>query len=100
MRKVTKLWTCRDGRKVRICDMADSHLVNTIRMLRRKAAKVCNAELQAAYSISCLLQGEMASWECDLAIESMESDPSGEKFLPPIYDDLCDEADRRGLNFE
>jgi hypothetical protein len=95
-----KIWICKDGHRVRIRDMENSHLINTIRMLRRKATKVCNAELQAAYSISCMLQGEMASWECERAIDRMESDPSGEQFLPPIYDDLCDEADRRGLNFE
>ena len=37
MRKQTKLWTMRDGTKIRICDMTNSHLVNTMRMLKRGA---------------------------------------------------------------
>lgn len=32
------LWTCRDGHKVKICDMTEEHLNNTIKMLQRKAS--------------------------------------------------------------
>jgi len=32
-----RIWECRDGRVVSVCDMADSHLKNTIAMLERKA---------------------------------------------------------------
>ena len=31
----TTEWTCADQRRVRICDMTDQHLLNTIRVLRR-----------------------------------------------------------------
>ena len=30
------IWTCRDGQQIRICDMDDKHLDNTIKLLDRK----------------------------------------------------------------
>jgi len=35
IRKQTKIWVTRDGRKIRICDMSDGHLKNTIKMFYR-----------------------------------------------------------------
>ena len=34
-RKVTKVWTRKNGKKVRICDMNDYHLNNAIKMIDR-----------------------------------------------------------------
>ena len=34
-RKQTKIWTTKYGRKIRICDMTDLHLLNTIRSVVR-----------------------------------------------------------------
>jgi hypothetical protein len=29
------IWMCRDGRKYRVCDMATSHIMNCVRLIRR-----------------------------------------------------------------
>jgi hypothetical protein len=69
-RKVTKLWTMRDGRKVRVCDMDDGHLLNAMRMLDRTGQR-----------------------EFEDAWDAMEGVPDD----VPVYDDLETEAMRRGL---
>jgi len=93
------IWTCKDGRKVRICDMTDSHLLNTIAMLERMAGMQLGMEISAAYSVLAGLQGDMATFYCEQDIERMEeTDPI--EFLEqttPIYEKLCIERDRRNL---
>ena len=98
MRKITKIWKCKNGEKIRICDMTDNHLNNTINFMERIAKNNRNSELKAAYSVSCMLQGDMASFCCENDIESMEEDPDGEAFLHPLYDDLIKEQHRRKYN--
>lgn len=94
MRKVTKRWTCKDGRKIRICDMTDAHLQNTIAMLERNAPRIRESTIAAAYSLASMLQGEMASYYADQDIDRLEETPE-EDFLHPLYDDLISERDRR-----
>lgn len=91
MKKVTKQWTTRDGTKIHICDMDDSHLKNTIAMLDRLHQK----KISAAYSVAATLRGEMATLFAEQDIDRMESEGTSSSY--PIYDDLCTERDRRGL---
>jgi hypothetical protein len=89
MRKVTRKWTQRDGTKIRICDMSDTHLLNTIAMLERAHQHtICQA-----YSFATTLSGEQAGYEIDREIDRMESVPSDH----PLYESLADEVARRGL---
>lgn len=77
MRKVTTKWTCKDGTRVRICDMSDTHLLNTIRMLRRTHAELVSA------------------WD-----QIPDDDFGAHKGAPdqhPLYGPLTQEAQRRKL---
>ncbi len=99
IRKQTAVWTCRDGRKVRVCDMDDRHLLNTIAMMERNAAKELAECISAAYSMAAGLQGEMASYYADQDIDRMER-TSPEEYLEremPIYEKLMAEKERRNL---
>jgi len=91
IRKVTKVWATKDGRKIRICDMVDEHLLNTISMCQRK-----HRAAQLAMPFPYMLSGEMASFCAEADYDRFqESDPS---VSFPLYDDLLLEAQRRGLD--
>ena len=95
MRKQTKLWKTKDGRKVRICDMTDSHLDNTIALLRRLATEVTHETISEGYSVLNSLSGEIAidAVESDLMyLEEHGIEPSE---ICGLYDNLVDEKERR-----
>jgi len=93
MRKQTKLWTMRDGKKIRICDMSDSHLINTIDMLERGAESRMKADLD--FYMNCEEpNGEMALVEFDRQFDSMLEVDIGD-YLSDIYWDLQAELERR-----
>ena len=89
MRKVTKQWTTRDGTRIRICDMTDAHLINTINMLKRAHVK----ETESAFAFAGMCRGDMATYYADGVAESMLHEES----VHPLYDDLLADAERRGL---
>ena len=81
MAKDKKCWTTKNGAKIRVRDMTDVHLANTIRMIERKA--------EEGFLVGCV--------SCDGAYE----DPYVEMCHNPSelceeYEWLLEEADRRG----
>lgn len=87
--KQTKQWTQRDGTKIRICDMEDRHLLNTIRMLERQAEA---QQLDTSYPC---FNGEMAQMYAEAEWNEMMT--VGPEYFFPIYEDLCADARRRGI---
>jgi len=85
------MWTTKKGEKVRIKDMTDSHLLNTIKLIERNHRD----ELNAAYSVASILTGEMATFCAERDIDCMEDE--GPSYTHPLYSDLVDEAERRKL---
>lgn len=87
-----KMWTTKDGTKIRIKDMTDSHLLTTIKMLERKHSTV----ILEAYCFAGSLNGEMAQYAMEGEIDRLEEGDASE--WCPVYDDLLDEAMRRKLS--
>jgi len=42
IRKVTTIWKTREGKKIRICDMTDEHLLNAIKFCELRAKQIKN----------------------------------------------------------
>ena len=85
-------WTMRDGTRIWIKDMDDSHLLNTLRMLQRNAHYLRDQTEYEGFKMLNFLQGEMA-------IESVEQELRKDwtDYLPDIYDDLLRYARKRGF---
>ena len=92
-----KIWTTKEGRNIKIRDMSDQHLINTINMLRRFAKHVESEALSAAYSLEATLTGEMALDAIDSEIRRLENDEIDPGELNPKYNYLVKEATKRNI---
>jgi hypothetical protein len=99
VRKQTSLWTTREGRKVRLCDMGDQHLLNTIAMLRRQAERVLWDRLKKGWRFAATLRGDMAIDCAERELERIEEMDAEELLYEetPIYERLLLEAERRNI---
>ena len=79
-----RMWTTAEGKRLRVRDMDNGHLVNTIRMLERRA----DGEIGACMAI--------AAAEYDGYSDVFDDADVGSIY--PIYDDMVAEAKRRGLD--
>ena len=86
-RKVTKVWTTREGERVRICDMTDEHLRNAIASCER-----LHAQAQSGLPFP-IFGGDMAQFCAERDYDSFQASGPEESF--PLYLDLCDEQLRR-----
>ena len=95
MRKQTKLWTTKDGRRLKIYDMDDSHLLNTIAMLQRNA-EAKRIDTSVWYTFCEEPHGDGAM---DAFMSEQEAiwNSTWEDWVPEIYENLTDDAKRRGL---
>lgn len=84
-------WTTKEGSKIKISDMTDQHLINTTKMLERKAKVTHESEIEAC--ASCAFEGEMAQ----MAQSHFLSYSSWDDYLPEIYQDLIHEANKRKI---
>jgi len=97
-RKQTKKWTTGAGEKVRICDMGDRHLVNTMKLLTRVAERERHEECEGM--MSCPEPtADIASMMFQQAFqESLEA--TWWDFIPDIFYSMLEDYRRRGLEDE
>lgn len=98
-RKQAAMWTMQSGQRIRLCDMTDSHLLNTIRMLERYAAACRSRDLQGNMWLADTLNGEQAILcaEGHVATLADEAFDEAEYYCPPLYKNMLEEAIRRGV---
>jgi hypothetical protein len=65
------LWKTRDGSVLDIKDMSDKHLLFSHRLINERYNDI-NSNISAAWSISGIINGDMAQYYIDRDIEIME----------------------------
>jgi hypothetical protein len=96
IKKQTAIWRTKDGKKSRICDIEDSHLLNIIKYLERRAELIYSYRLHELIRADSIISGEMATMAIEnelLQLEEKGADP----FEFPIYNKMLHERDRRKL---
>ena len=100
MRKCTKLWKTKNGSKVRVCDMSDGHLDNTIAYLQRFAESMYLAIVAKAGHAADFFcgGGEMAEMMADDYQTYLLTEESWENYVPGIYWDMKSDKERREIH--
>lgn len=91
-------WTTKGGTVIKIIDMDDNHLINSIRFLKRTVGRMRLSRELAGYSALNFIQGEMAeiSIENDLLLDASLDDEEWLEQNTP-YKELIEEAKRRDI---
>ena len=96
-RKLEPVWVTRDKREIPVSQMTDSHLINSIKFIRKQQAALMENALVSAYAALTWMNGEMAQMAVESEIDMMERGEYQEDCMPEIYFDLINEAEKRGL---
>ena len=92
-REETALWTCANGDSIRICDMDDQHLSNTIALIERQALQMEGRIIHASNPY----RGEMAAEDFDQRQMDVLEDGIDPSEYEPLYITMLRENIRRTL---
>jgi len=98
IRKQTRKWKQKDGTKIRICDMSDLHLINTIDLLHRYAKAYKDCRLKSLHELELMFHSELALEDIENEIEFI-LDTEDKEYIPAdgMYETLVLELERRDL---
>ena len=94
------MWKTATGRKVKIVDMTDYHLRNTIKMLEQYAKHMEAQAIQAGEEMLAGLHGEIATQMVEDDLDKLYSEGLDPADITPAYEKLVAEADRRCLQLK
>ena len=89
------IWTSRDGRKLTLNSITDSHLVNLVNWMQNSYKTIAAVRAQRAASMSMFFGDEVSPFLDEIQDIWLEIEDPGEIFTQ--YDDLLEEIERRGL---
>ena len=95
MKKQTKLWKTKDGSQIRICDMTDTHLRNTIRMLEHKTKLEYQRRILELTEVLMMVSGEIATDTIESELYYLLENNLDPEDVYPIYDNLMYDLERR-----
>ncbi len=98
MEREEGIWTTKDGRNIKIVDMDNDHLINSIRLLRRIVGKMrLNHELSVLSALK-FVNGDMAQYAIESSLD-LEMQISNEEWLDcyTAHGDLMKEVIRRDI---
>ena len=95
----TRKWKMKNGAKTRIKDMSDSHLINTLRMLKRYGEAKYNCDIARTLSYP-EPSAEQASICFNQALDDLLLNTDWSSYIPDMFWDLDSEADRRKIQWE
>lgn len=90
MKQSKTIWVTREGKKIKVKDMTDSHLLNSIKYLDRRLESM---KITMPYPN---FNGEMAQFCAEQDWDHFQNSEPSDYW--PIYETLCKEISKRGLD--
>lgn len=93
-------WKTKDGRHLRPDQMGNAHLINTVRMLKKRAETARQEVIHDAYSAMGCMQGEAAIDSIESHITGLErvsaDEIAAEQY--PVFIPMLEEIEKRSLS--
>ena len=67
------VWTTRDGTRMKLSEMTESHLENALAFVERSLKRQLQQEINALWALSSMLHGEMALDHVESVLNDLES---------------------------